>query len=166
MKLATDELTDYTAKGFALCYIDTCERLDLRDEHDECTAKGFRLLFTEIDLKRQCGDDWNDAPYDCNTGWPYDGTYMEQEGKAEWIEHTVLVLNVTLPYEHYPTLPEEYGYNSPFSVDMINQGACAWMFFGDKCKPVYAGATPLDVLERIGKWMVPCPEVNWEEDKY
>ena len=38
-------------------------------------------------------------------------------------------------------------------------GTCNWMFFGKECKPIYAGATPLDVFERIGKWMKPCPEL-------
>ena len=167
LKLKTDELSDYTAKGFALCYVETCERLDIRDEHDDRTHIGLRLFFTDADLSNQWGDDWNDAPYDCNAGWPYDDTHTA-DGKGGWIkhDHTILVMNVTLEGGHDITLPEYYGYNTPFTVEMINQGACAWMFFGKECKPIYAGATPLDVFERIGKWMHECPEIKDEYDEF
>lgn len=168
LKLNTDELTDYTAKGFALCYVERCDRLDITDEHDYSTHIGYRLFFTDADLSDQWGDDWDDAPYDCNAGWPYDDTHTA-DGNGGWIkhEHTILVLNVTISVEHAPTIPAEYGgYNSSFSVEMINQGACAWMFFGKDCKPIHAGATPLDVFERIGKWMHECPEIKDEYDEF
>lgn len=160
LKLKTSELSDYSAKGFALCYVETNDHLDIRDEHDDCVAYGLRLFFTEADLSKQWGDDWNDAPYDCNAGWPYDDTsHKDKDGKWQHTKHNILVLNVSLECGHDLTLPEYYGYNTPFSVEMINLGACAWMFFGKECKPIYAGATPLDVFERIGKWMHPCPEL-------
>ena len=162
LALTADELTDYTARDFKLCYVDTCEKLDLRDDNGERSAIGLRLMFTPIDLKEQWGDDWNDAPYDCNAGWPYDSLYVKRDDNGEYIKYDILILNVTMPLEHRPTLPLDYGYNTPFTAETINQGACAWMFFADKCKPIYAGATPLDVLERIGKWLVPCPEFKDE----
>ena len=70
LALTADELTDYTARDFKLCYVDTCEKLDLRDDNGERSAIGLRLMFTPIDLKEQWGDDWNDAPYDCNATSP------------------------------------------------------------------------------------------------
>lgn len=160
LKLTTDELSDYTAKGFALCYVERCDRLDILDEDKETTHSGWRLFFTEADLKKQWGDDWDDAPYDCNAGWPYDYTsYKDKDGKWQFVKHTILVLNISIDNEHRPTTPGEYGgYNSCFCVEDINLGACAWMFFGKKCEPIYAGATPLDVFEKIGKWLAPCPE--------
>lgn len=166
LSLKTSELSDYSARGFALCYIETCDRLDICDEHDDCTHRGLRLFFTEADLSKQWGDDWNDAPYDCNAGWPYDGiSHKDKDGKWQHTKHTILVLNVSLEVGHDLTLPEFYGYNTPFSVETINQGACAWMFFGKECKPIYAGATPLDVFERIGKWMTTCPAIGDEYDE-
>ena len=167
LKLKTDELTDYTAKGFALCYVEKCERLDINDEHDDRTHVGLRLFFTNADLKDQWGDDWNDAPYDCNAGWPYDDTHTA-DGNGGWIkhEHTILVLNVSLSHELWMEMPEDFGgYCSVFSVDSINEGACAWLFFHKEAKPIYAGATPLDVLERIGKWMHECPVISDEYDE-
>ena len=35
LKLTQDELADYAARGFALCYVERCERLDVRDESDD-----------------------------------------------------------------------------------------------------------------------------------
>ena len=163
LKLNIDELADYTAKGFALCYVERCERLDTKDEDGYTENMGVRLMFTNIDLKRQWGDDWNDAPYDCNAGWPYDDTHEGKFPNSVRHEHEILVLNTSYEGKNCPTLPEEYGYNSPFCVESINQGACAWMFFEDKCKPIYAGDSPLDVFERTGKWMRPCPELPDEE---
>lgn len=167
LRLKTDELSDYTAKGFALCYVERCELLDIQDKDNETTHSGFRLFFTEADLEKQWGDDWDDAPYDCNAGWPYDDTsYKDKDGKWQHTKHTILVLNISIDNKHCPVTPEEYGYyNSPFCVDTVNQGACAWMFFGKDCKPIYAGATPLDVFERIGKWLVPCPFITDEYDE-
>ena len=75
------------------------------------------------------------------------------------------MLNVSISMEHYVTLPEEYGYNSPFTVENINLGAVAWMFFGRDCKPIYAGDSPLTVYERIGDWLAPCPQISYEYDE-
>lgn len=167
LRLKTDELSDYTAKGFALCYVERCELLDIQDKDNETTHSGFRLFFTEADLEKQWGDDWDDVPYECNAEWPYDDTsYKGKDGKWHHTKHTILLLNICIDNKHCPVTPEDYyGYNSPFSVENINLGACAWMFFGKDCKPIYAGATPLDVFERIGKWLVPCPFITDEYDE-
>lgn len=167
LSLNVDQLSDYTAKGFALCYVERCDGLDIRDDEHETTHSGWRLFFTEADLTKQWGDDWDDAPYDCNAEWPYDDTsYKDKDGKWQHKKHTILVLNISIDNKHWPVTPEEYGgYNSSFSVEMINQGACAWMFFGKDCKPVYAGATPMDVFERIGHWLAPCPPITDEYDE-
>ena len=163
LKLTTDELSNYTAKGFALCYVETSAQLSITNKYEEYSHRGLRMFFTDADLSKQWGDDWDDAPYNLNAGWPDDKTFTS-DGKDGWIkhEHTILVLNVTLPNEHYPQLPEDWHYNVPFTVEMINQGACAWIFFGAECKPIYAGATPLDVFEKIGRWMHECPEIGDE----
>ena len=165
LSLTQDELADYTARGFALCYVERCDRLDIKGEDDYNTHYGFRLFFTEADLKEQWGDDWNDAPYDLNAGWPYDDTsHKDADGKWQHKKHTILVLNVTYE-EHCPTVPADYGYNSPFCVEAINQGAVAWLFIGKECKAIQAGDTPLDVFERTAKWMGQCPEISEEYDE-
>ena len=85
LKLKLDELADYTAKGFVLCYVERCERLDTKDKDDYTEAMGVRLMFTNIDLQNQWGDDWNDAPYDCNAGWPYDSCYKEKDADGNTV---------------------------------------------------------------------------------
>lgn len=164
LQLKLDELVELN--HFQLCYVEKCSQLDIRDKDEERTHQGLRLFFTNADLTNQWGDDWNDAPYDCNAGWPYDDTSTkDDEGKWHHTKHTIIVLNVTISMEHYVTLPEEYGYNSPFTVENINLGAVAWMFFGRDCKPIYAGDSPLTVYERIGDWLAPCPQISYEYDE-
>jgi hypothetical protein len=132
------KLGEYTKQKFHLCYVERNERYDQRTEDDELISYGFLLWFTNVPLSKQWGDDWNDAPYNYNAGDPYDITLRkDKEGKWQRTEHQILCLKVSL--EEYPTIPADYGCNSPFSVEMINQGACAWMYFGGwEKKPLYA----------------------------
>lgn len=95
--------------------------------------------FTTKPLKEQWGDDWNDAPYEHNAEPPYDD------------DGTITVVAYKHPY--YET-PENYcGYNSPYSVEHINNGNVAWLAarYNDKdhpCPPIYAG-TPLSEFIKI-----------------
>lgn len=105
-------------KNFKLCYID-------RD-----TA-----YFTTRDLDKQWGDDWNDAPYEHNAGTPYGPTiynYINGENikcEEDWNE------DGTPKWELYHLkfdcwrleTPAAKHYNSPYSVQMINAGAIAWL---------------------------------------
>lgn len=69
-------------------------------------------FFTTKPLQEQWGDDWNDIPYECNSERPY-----EYEG-----------FKVTkVAYEGDFVTPKEGHYNSPYSVEMINRGAIAWL---------------------------------------
>ena len=45
-----------------------------------CFKKGMILYFTD-NFDKQWGDDWNDAPLDCNAGIPYDDVIDETEEK-------------------------------------------------------------------------------------
>lgn len=165
LQLKLDELVEY-AKDFQLCYVERCPQLDIRVKDEERTHQGLRMFFTNADLTEQWGDDWNDSPYDLNAGWPYDTTSTKDEkGKCQHTEHTILVLHVAISMEHYMILPEDYGYNSPFTVENINLGAVAWMFFIKDCKPIYAGDSPLTVFERIGDWLAPCPQISYKYDE-
>lgn len=81
-------------------------------------AAGYtHYLYFTSNLAKQWGDDWNDAPYDCNAGEPYDD------------KCTVIRVPVCLDCEKYfVKLPLDYGYNCPFSVQDINAQAVAWIY--------------------------------------
>jgi hypothetical protein len=80
-----------------LCYVD--------DEGDWA-------YFTTAPLEEQSGDDWNDCPWEHNAGTP-----IARE------PYEVFKIAYDGPFE----TPNEGYINSPFSVDMINAGAIAWL---------------------------------------
>lgn len=51
-----------------------------------CYVDGSFAYFTTQDLKDQWGDDWDDAPYDCNAGDPYEPREdeVDQYGNPKW----------------------------------------------------------------------------------
>ena len=111
--------------------------------------------FTPLALEEQWGDDWDDAPYDCNAGSPYAHIHNE---KGEWEEFEMLEVLFYLPKHSWNiTFPCDYGGgNSPFCVRDINGGAVAWIYYRGKewksCKgavAIYAGCNPKEFLERI-----------------
>lgn len=69
--------------------------------------------FTTAPLSEQWGDDWNDAPYECNAGSPY-----EREGHK--------ITKIALD-SHGLEEPKDGYLNSPYSVEQINAGAIAWL---------------------------------------
>jgi hypothetical protein len=100
----------------------------------------YRAYFTTKPLKEQWGDDWDDAPYEHNADPPYDD------------DGTITVVAYKHPY--YET-PENYcGYNSPYSVEHINNGNVAWLAarYNDKdhpFPPIYAGTTLSEFIKMI-----------------
>ena len=109
---------------FKLCYI--CER------------RGF-AYFTQIDLKDQWGDDWNDAPYEHNASEPYEYRYINKE----FIPHHLLKVAWEGPFN---TPAQVAGGNSCWSVEGINKGCIAWLIpdkwdVGSDVKPIHAGTT-------------------------
>lgn len=77
-----------------------------------CYVDGPWAWFTTRELSEQWGDDWDDAPYEHNSGGPYryDGHELM---KVAW---------------EGPLLEPHDGHcNSPYSVKSINAGACAWL---------------------------------------
>lgn len=102
-----------------------------KEDYKLCYVDGNKAWFTS-DFENQWGDDWNDAPYECNAEAPYDCWYEEtKEGlKPHKIELATLYLDfsridVKLPCDGY-----NY-HSSPFSVEDINKKAIAWIR-GDK----------------------------------
>lgn len=92
--------------------------------------------FTPKDLAEQWGDDWNDIPYEHNAEMPYDDVVVEtkitESGMcvASKVEHYDIVVVLCCVKSNNYMLPKDYGYggNSPFSVDMIDGGAVAWIY--------------------------------------
>ncbi len=93
-----------------------------------CYVEGSWAYFTHKSLAEQWGDDWDDAPYEHNAGSPYD------DDEA----------NIILVAFRGLQSPEDYcGANSPYSVQMINRGAVAWLTdrWGDSGVNIPAGVT-------------------------
>ena len=63
-----------------------------------CLVKLPWAWFTTCQLDRQWGDDWNDAPYDCNAGYPYAWQpQMAQDNDSPIFEYAVSYTHLTLP---------------------------------------------------------------------
>lgn len=120
-------------ENFKLCYI--------------CNRSGF-AYFTEIELKDQWGDDWNDAPYEHNAGHPYEYRFIDKKH----VPHKIIKVAWDGDYE---TPGQRSGSNSPWSVEGINRGAIAWLIPSDwesnvkETKPVHAGDTLATFVDKI-----------------
>lgn len=91
-------------KKYYLCYI---------DEH--------KAWFTS-NWEKQWGDDWNDSPYECNAGDPYNEYY--EEGKKYKIDLKCLYFD--MPNDGaWGIFPCDRG---KWSVEDINKGAVAWIY--------------------------------------
>ena len=118
--------------------------------------------FTPMPLEEQWGDDWDDAPYDCNAGRPYDDVLIEVDDKhvaTEKEEYEILQVMFYLPRDSWSVkYPLDYGYNTPFCVRDINCGAVAWVYYrGDTCKScqgamsIQAGCDPWEFMDKVNK---------------
>ena len=121
--------------------------------------------FTPIELSEQCGDDWDDAPYEHNAEIPYDDiiieTYETDGTKitkkiAKKIEHYDIIVIPFVVKSFYYKLPKDYSYggNSPFSVNMINSGAVAWIYDPadgkmENMTSIQAGCTIYEFIQKL-----------------
>jgi len=138
----------------------------------------FYAYFTPISLDEQWGDDWNDAPYEYNAETPYDDVVIETIEKdgikfASKVEtHDIIQIPFAV-HSYNWKLPKDYSFqgNSPFSVDMINSGAVAWIYDSADGKmknmtSIMAGTTIpefIKKIERIDK-MNPGYKQYYDED--
>lgn len=104
-----------------------------------CYIKGSFAWFTTAELSEQWGDDWDDAPYDCNAGKPYneDGVELMQ-----------------IAFETELQTPADIAFNSRYSVKDINSGAIPWLqdyYCKDSVDKIMAGASPEEFTEMILK---------------
>ena len=79
-----------------------------------CYVSDGVLYFTNKELSVQWGDDWNDHPYEHNAGEPYSDS-------PEQIKKFMFYGNFAMPHE-------KYQYNSPYSVQEINQKVVPWLW--------------------------------------
>jgi hypothetical protein len=108
--------------------------------HILCYVDKPWAYFTSKPLAEQWGDDWGDCPYEHNAETPYE----DEPGQ---------ILKVA--YDGKFDEPcEWHSGNSPWSVERINQGACAWLVparYGNappEARPIPAGVT-IDEFRRL-----------------
>lgn len=81
--------------------------------------------FTTCRLDQQWGDDWDDAPYEHNSGRPYEFyQYMESRG----VERYDLV-KVAYDSAWFQTPAQKAGNNSAYSVKTINNLETPWLTY-------------------------------------
>lgn len=97
------------------------------DTYRLCYVDSNVLYFTD-NFEHCWGDDWNDAPYDCNAGEPY--TYCDDWSPEENLEHhhTHIRYIAFKSNGSYIKQPCDIEYNSSYSVEDINKGAIAWLY--------------------------------------
>jgi hypothetical protein len=139
--------------------------------------KEFYAYFTPKPLYEQWGDDWNDAPYEYNAEIPYDDVILETEEKdgLKWatkIDHYDIIQIPFAVKSFYYKLPKDYSYggNSPFSVDMINSGAVAWIYDPadgkmENMTSIQAGCTIYEFLQKLKRIEKCNPEYQKYEDE-
>mgnify|MGYP005757311191 CR=1 FL=1 len=108
------------------------KKIDKIEQYKLCYVEDNFAWFTKLPLNEQWGDDWDDAPYECNAGIPYD-------------KENLVVLSFMAPclYE-----PRSSYLNSPYSVEAINNGACAWLTDRDKIS-IVAGCGIEEFISKI-----------------
>ena len=86
-----------------------------------CYVSGNFAYFTTQELSKQWADDWDDAPFEHNSGPPYEyGEHDKKAGKKPW--------KITKCAWEGPFHDPSYGHcNSPYSVEDINAGAVPWL---------------------------------------
>lgn len=132
-------------------------------EYNKLTATHY-AYFTPLSLDEQWGDDWNDAPYEHNAGEPYDSLILSTKdvNGIKFVNETadVNILVVRFALNSYnSSFPRDYDpCNSPFSVEMINAGAVAWIYdckyvSGGKKKHVaiQAGVNPYEFADKVNQ---------------
>lgn len=152
----SQEYKDYVKEYGVMQYNSKVVYKDLPNPEYDRTSRTHSAYFTRLDLLEQWGDDWNDAPYDCNAGEPYENS----EGDIIEVPFAFVGSEDDEGYfSTYPLdykLPKEYGgCNCPWSVEDINLGAVPWLFVKDVSRRnvpavvIMAGISPLVFKEKL-----------------
>ena len=117
--------------------------------HQLCYVEGMTAYFTNRPLTgegRQWGNDWGKAPFEHNCGAPH----VDELGQI-----------VEVLFRSKLCRCDESHVNSPWSVEMINEGATPWLWdvYGRSGPYVYAGIGPDEFRRiikqaggRVGRW--------------
>ena len=122
------------------------------EEYKLCYIVKNKAWFTD-NFEKQWGDDWNDKPYDCNAGYPYEywSELIEDNPdiwKRKWKHHTIKLKTVYFETGDWcEKQPYEMG---NFSVEEINKGAVAWIYTDKYC--IYAGTEMDEFVDTIEKY--------------
>ena len=116
-----------------------------------CYIEGNKAWFTN-NFEKQWGDDWNDRPYECNAGYPYDSWSELIEDnedilKKKWKQHRIK--HKTLYFEVH-----DWGEKRPcdmgdFSIGDINKQVVAWLHTDEFT--ILAGTTYENFIDIIEK---------------
>ena len=102
----------------------------MKKEYKLCYVEGNKAWFTD-NFEKQWGDDWNDRPYECNAGYPYENWSELIEDnpdifKRKWKHHPIELKELYFETDDWAEKrPCEMG---RFSVEEINKGAVAWIY--------------------------------------
>lgn len=114
-----------------------------------CYVRDNIMFFTD-NFERQWGDDWDDAPYEYNAEEPYDRKYYT-EYSDEWCRERGKGNIRFIAYKGYDIAePKDGHWNSPHSVEMINQKAVPWLYC-DEAGALFAGATMAEAKRWLKK---------------
>ena len=152
----SQEYKDYVEKYGVMWYNPKVVYKDLPNPEYDQTSRTHSAYFTRLDLLEQWGDDWNDAPYDCNAEGPYENS------EGDIIEVPFAFVGSEDDEGYFSTYPLEYnlpkdygGGNCPWSVEDINLGAVPWLFVKDMSKRhvpavvIMAGISPVEFREKL-----------------
>ena len=123
----------------------------MEEEYKLCYVDGQKAYFTS-NFEKQCGDDWNDAPYECNAESPYNhwSELVEDNkevSKRKWKDHPIELVELFFEtHDWNERKPCDVG---RFSVEQINKGAVAWVATDKFC--IQAGTTMKDFIDIITK---------------
>ena len=136
-------------ENYKLCYVDS----------SEYTGEPMMLYFTEQELDKQWGDDWDDVPYEHNAGTPYTNDYSQPEQGVKdgvGIYPKIGIMRVYITTDFDVSTPRTGTLNSPYCVRDINKGVVPWISIKrDNKKSVFikAGTTLKEFLKIYEKEM-------------
>lgn len=101
----------------------------MKKEYRLCYVDGQKAWFTD-NFEKQWGDDWNDKPYDCNAGEPYNSWSELIEDNEDIFKRKYKHHQIELKTLYFET--NDWSEQKPcdmgsFSVEDINKGTVAWV---------------------------------------
>jgi hypothetical protein len=123
--------------------------------HKLCYIDGNQAYFTNQELEKQWGDDWDDAPYEHNAGEPYPPPRPDLPDRMEmwpnsWNpDGTPKWEVIKIMFDGDFLQPKDYHPNSPYSVEKLNTGIFPWLRTSDEKAFIRAGATIKEFTEFV-----------------